>query len=138
MILKIVRDFRFPGDCVASVNLRESAEALTHGMAPALFGGFIEARAAQELAVAREAHVVGQEFAVCVAFVRHGAELHELEDFFIFTGAGLRKEGVALHLHGANEREHNKQRAQAHDGSKCTEEIQDAFEEVLVHTPKKN
>lgn len=51
---------------------------------------------------------------------------------------GLRKEGVALHLHGADEREHNKQRAQAHDGSKCTEEIQDAFEEVLVHTPKKN
>lgn len=39
MILKIVRDFRFPGDCVASVNLRESAEALTHGIAPALFGG---------------------------------------------------------------------------------------------------
>lgn len=91
------------------------------------FREFIEAGAAEELAVFGKAHIVREQVAVCVLLVGHGAELDELEDFFAFAGAGLREEGVALHLDGAEDCKHNEERAQADDGCKCTEEVQDSF-----------
>lgn len=160
-VLEVVLDFLFPSHCVAPVNLCKTAEALAHGVAAALFGGhkdhvahelgsrpyhghvaledveefgeFVEARAAEELAVAREAHVVREEFALGVAGIGHGAELHEPEDAFVLAGARLREEGVPAHLDGTENRERNEDGAQAENCRERAEEIQDAFEEVAIH-----
>ena len=160
-VLEVVGDFRFPGDGVASVHLRKAAEALSHGVAAALFGRhedhvahelrprpdyghvapqdveefreFVEAGAAEELAVLGQAHVVGEQVAFLVALVGHGAELDELEDAFALAGAGLGEEGVAMHLDGAEDGENEEHRAQAEDGRQGTEEVQDSFKEAGVH-----
>lgn len=160
-VLEVVRNLRFPGDGVAPVNLCETAEALAHGVAATLLGGhedhvanelrprpdyghvalqnieefreFVEARAAQELAVPGEAHVIGEQITLGVAGVRHGAELHELEYAFVLAGARLREEGVPTHLDDAKNREYNEDRAQADDGCQSAEEVQDTFKEVPVH-----
>ncbi len=160
-VLEVVRNLRFPGHCIAAVDLREPAQALAHGVAAALFrsheyhvahelgsrpyhghvaledveefGEFVEAGATQELAVAREAHVVREEFALGVAGIGHGAELHELEYAFVLAGARLGEEGVAAHLDCTKNSEHDKNRAQAEDCRERAEEVQDAFEEVAIH-----
>ena len=154
-VLQIEVNLCFPSDGVASANLSKSAESLTYGVAFALFGGhenhvahelrprpdyghvaledveefgqFVEAGGAEELAVFGKAHIVREQVAVGVLLVGHGAELDELEDFFAFAGAGLREEGVAMHLDGAEDGEGKQQRAQADDGCKRAEEVQDSF-----------
>ena len=134
-VFKIVADFSFPGDGVAPAYLRESAEPLPHGVALSLFGShkdhvahelgpgpdyghvaledveefgqFVEAGGAQELAVGVQAYVVGEQVAVDILFVGHGAELDEFENLFVKAGARLRKEGVALHLDSSEDRKHH-------------------------------
>ena len=159
-VLQIVINLCFPGHSVASANLSESAESLAHGVAFALFRGhenhvahelgsrpdyghvtledveefreFVEARAAEELAVFGKAHIVREQVAVCILLAGHGAELDELEDFFIFTGARLRKEGVAVHFYSPDQRQEYKQRAQAHNRGQRTEKVQNSFQAVSV------
>ena len=80
------------------------------------FGKFIEAGGAEELAVGVQSHVVGEQVPLRVLFVGHGAELDELKDLLILARAGLREEGGALHLDGAEDGEHDEKRAQAEDG----------------------
>ena len=134
-VLQVVADFGFPGDGVAPAYLRESAESLPHGVAPALFGGhedhvahelgprayhghvaledveefgqLVEAGGAQELAVGVQPHVVGEQVALRVPFVGHGAELDEPEYLFALAGARLGEEGVALHLERSEYRKRN-------------------------------
>ena len=131
-VLQIEVNLCFPSDGVASANLSKSAESLTYGVAFALFGGhenhvahelgprpdyghvaledveefgqFVEAGGAEELAVGVQPHVVGEQVPLRVTLVGHGAELDELEDFFIFTGARLRKERIPLHFVSAHHR----------------------------------
>ena len=91
------------------------------------FGQFVEASGAEELAVFGKAHIVREQVAVGVLLVGHGAELDELEDFFVLARAGLREEGVALHLDGAEDGEDEQQRAQAEDCRERAAEVQDSF-----------
>lgn len=160
-VLQIEVNLCFPSDGVASANLSKSAESLTYGVAFALFGGhenhvthelgsrpdyghvaledveefreFVEAGAAEELAVGVQPHVVGEQVPLRVTLVGHGAELDKIEDFLILAGARLREEGVALHLDCAEDGEHDEERAQAEDCRECTEEVQNSLEEVRVH-----
>ncbi len=97
------------------------------------FGQFIEAGGAEELAVGIQANIVREQVAVRVLLVGHGAELDKIEDFLVLAGAGLREEGVAMHLDGAEDGEHDKERAQAEDGRQSAEEVKDSLEEVRVH-----
>lgn len=154
-VLQIEVNLCFPGDGVASANLSKSAESLTYGVAFALFGGhenhvthelrsrpdyghvaledveefreLVEARAAEELAVFGKAHIVREQVAVCVLLVGHGAELDELEDFFVFAGSGLREEGVAAHLERADEGQEQQQRTQTKYCREGATEVQDSF-----------
>ena len=133
-VLQVVGDFRFPGDGVAPVHLRKPAESLPHGVPPALFGGheyhvahelgprpdyghvaledveefgqLVEAGGAEELAVGVQPHVVGEQVPLRVLLVGHGAELDEPEYPFALARAGLREEGVAMHLDGTEDGEH--------------------------------
>ena len=160
-VLEVVADFRFPGDSVAPAYLRESAESLPHGVAPALFGGhedhvahelgpgpdyghvahedveqfgeLVEAGGAEELAVGVQPHVVGEQVALRVLLVGHGAELDEPEYLFALAGAGLREEGVALHLDGPHEGEDYQQRAEDGYGREGAEEVQGSFQEAGIH-----
>ena len=68
------------------------------------FREFVEASAAQELAVRSKAHIVREQLTAGILLVCHSAELDEPEDFFIFAGARLRKERIALHFVGAHHR----------------------------------
>lgn len=97
------------------------------------FRELVEARAAEELAVFGKAHIVREQVAVGVLLVGHGAELDELEYPFVLARAGLREEGVALHLDGAEDGEDEQQRAQAEDCRERAEEVQNSLEEVRVH-----
>lgn len=161
-VFQVVVDLCFPGDGVAAANLCESAEALAHGVALALFRGheyhvtdklrsrpnychvaledvkefrqLVQAGAAEELAVLGQANVVGKQVALGVAGVGHGAELYQLEDTFILARAGLCKEGIAAHLDGTQNRKHKKNRAQAENCHKRANEINDSFKKVLVHS----
>lgn len=154
-VFKIVADFGFPGDGVAPVYLRKPAESLPHGVPPALFGGhehhvahelgpgpdyghvaledveefgqLVEAGGAEELAVGVQPHVVGEQVAIGVLFVGHGAELDELENLFVKARARLREEGVAMHLDCAEDREHEQQRAQGENRGQRAAEIKDSF-----------
>ena len=163
-VLQVVGDFRFPGDGVAPVHLRKPAESLPHGVPPALFGGheyhvahelgpgpdyghvaledveefgqFVEAGGAEELAVGVQPHVVGEQVPLRVALVGHGAELDEPEYPFALARAGLREEGVAMHLDGAEDGEHEQQRAQGENRGQGAQEVQGSFEEAGVHTLK--
>ena len=160
-VFKIVADFSFPGNGIASADLREAAESLTHGVALALLrchkdhvahelgprpdyghitfkdveqlGEFVEAGASNEFSVLCQALFVWQELSVSVFLAGHGAELNKLEDFLVLAGAGLREEGVALHLDGAEDGQHNENRAQAEDRRERAEEVQNSLEEVRVH-----
>ena len=160
-VLKIVADFSFPSNGIASADLSKPAKSLSYGVALALFGShkdhvanklrsrpnyshialedveqfreFIKARAAEELAVGVQPHVVGEQVAVGVLLVRHRAELDEFEDFFVKARARLREEGVAMHLDGTEDGEHEQQRAQAEDGCQSAEKIEGAFKEAGVH-----
>ena len=162
-VLEVVGDFRFPGDGVAPVHLRESAEALPHGVALALFGGhedhiahqlgpgpdyghvaledvdelgqLVEAGGAQELAVGVQSHVVGEQVPLRVTLVGHGAELDEPEYLFALARAGLREEGVALHLDRPHEGEDHQQRAQGENRGQRAAEVQGTFQEAGVHIP---
>ena len=159
-IFEVVADFRFPGDGVAAVDLRQPAEALAYGVALALFGRhedhvahelrprpddghvaledveefgeFVEAGGAEELAVGVQPHVVGEQVALRVTLVGHGTELDEPEYPFALARAGLREEGVAMHLDGAEDGEHEQQRAQAHNGESGAAEVKEALEVVGV------
>ena len=53
------------------------------------FGKFVERGFSQELAELRQSHGVRQQLSVLISLIRHGAELIELEDLFILTGAIL-------------------------------------------------
>ena len=160
-VFKIVANFRFPGDGVAPAYLSKSAKPLTYGVAFALFGGhkdhvthklrsrpdyghialedvekfgeFVEAGGAEELAVGIQANIVREQVAVGVLLIRHRAELDELEDFFVKARARLREEGVALHLDGAEDREHSENRAQAENGRQSAAKIKGSFKEAGVH-----
>ena len=160
-VLQIEVNLCFPSDGVASADLSKSAESLTYGVAFALFGGhenhvahelgprpdyghialedveefreLVEARAAEELAVFGKAHIVREQVAVCVLLVGHGAELDKIEDLLILARAGLREEGVAMHLDGTEDGEHDEERAQAEDCRERAEEVQNSLEEVRVH-----
>ena len=162
-VLQVVGDFRFPGDSVAPVHLRKPAEALPHGVPPALFGGhkyhvthelgpgpdyghvaledvekfgeLVEAGGAEELAVGVQPHVVGEQVPLRVTLVGHGAELDEPEYPFALARAGLREEGVAMHLDGAEDGEHEQQRAQGENRRQRAAEVQGSFEEAGVHIP---
>ena len=96
------------------------------------FGQFVEAGGAEELAVGVQPHVVGEQVALRVTLVGHGAELDEPEDFLVQPGARLREEGVPLHLDCAKEGERDQQRAQAHDGESSAAEVKEALEVVGV------
>lgn len=160
-VFEVVTNFCFPGDCVATADLSKPAEPLAYGMAFTLFGGhkdhitnklrsrsdyghvaledvdefreFVEARAAEKLAVGIQANIVREQVAVGVLLVRHRAELDELEDFFVKARARLHKERIALHLDGAEDGEHDENRTQADDGCQSAEEVERAFEESSVH-----
>ena len=162
-VLQVVGDFRFPGDGIAPVHLRKPAESLPHGVPPALFGRheyhvahelgpgpdyghvaledveefgeFVEAGGAEELAVGVQPHVVGEQVPLRVTLVGHGAELDEPEYPFAHARAGLREEGVAMHLDGAEDGEHEQQRAQGENRGQRAAEVQGAFEEAGVHIP---
>ena len=125
-VFKIVGNFRFPGDCVAAVDLSKPAKSLAHGVALALFGGhkdhvayklrsrpnyrhvtledveefgeFVKVRATEELAIRIQANIVREQVTVGVFLVRHGAELDEPKYLFVLARAGLREEGIATHL----------------------------------------
>lgn len=124
-VFQIVVNLGFPGHCIATIHLSKAAKTLTHGVPPALFGRheyhvahelgsrpdyghvsleyveefreFVKAGGTQELAVGVQADIVWEQVTVGVLFVGHSAEFYELEDLFVFAGAGLRKEGVAMH-----------------------------------------
>lgn len=160
-VLEVVGYLGLPGHGVPAVHLGKPAESLPHGVALALFRGhehhvayqlrprpyhghvtledveefgeFVEAGAAQELAVTGQAHVVGEQVARLVALVCHGAELDELEDLLVLAGAGLREEGIPAHFNCAEDGEHDEQRAQAQDSGQGATEVQDSFEEAGVH-----
>ena len=93
----------------------------------------VEVGGAEELAVGVQPHVVGEQVPLRVTLVGHGTELNQLENLFIFAGTRLREEGVALHLDGAEDGEHEQQRAQAEDCRERAEEVQNSLEEVRVH-----
>lgn len=163
-IFHIVLEFLFPGNGVASIHLRKSTEARAHIVTVFLLGivsrqifnqkrsrsnhshiafknieqfrEFVEARATEKLAVSVQANIVREQVAVGVLFVRHRAELDELEDFFVEARARLRKERVALHLDCAEDSKHDEDRTQADDGCQSTEEIERALEEPGVHYSK--
>lgn len=102
------------------------------------FREFVEASGAEELAVFGKAHIVREQVAVCVLLVGHGAELDELEDFFVFAGAGLREEGVAAHLERADNAKQNQERAQAEDCGQSTAKVEGTLKESGVHTYSKH
>ena len=93
----------------------------------------VEAGGAEELAVGVQPHVVGEQVAVGVLFVRHGAELDELENLFVKARARLRKEGVAMHLDGTEDGEHEQQRAQGENRGQRAAEVQDSFKAAGIH-----
>lgn len=97
------------------------------------FGEFVEAGRAEELAVGVQAHVVGEQVPLRVTLVGHGAELDEPEYPFALARAGLREEGVAMHLDGAEDGEHEQQRAQGENRGQRAAEVQGSFEEAGVH-----
>ena len=160
-ILNIILEFLFPRDGITTIHLSPPAKARANIVTMFLFfvvtrqifyqkrsradyghitlqyveefRKFVEACAAEELAVAGEAHFVGQEFAVSVGLAGHGAELDELEDLLVLPGTQLREEGIPLHLDGSQNRKHDENRAQADDGQKRAEKVDDTFEEVPVH-----
>ena len=165
-IFHIVLEFLFPSDGVATIHLRKPAEARAHIVTMLLlgivtqqvfdqersrpdyghvaledveeFGEFIEACAAEELAVSIQANIIREQVAVGVFFVRHRAELDEFENFFVKARARLRKERVALHLDGAEDGEHDEERTQAEDCRECAEKIEGALEEPGVHYSKQS
>ena len=92
-----------------------------------------EAGGAEELAVGVQPHVVGEQVALRVTLVGHGTELDEPEYPFALARAGLREEGVAMHLDGAEDGEHEQQRAQGENRGQRAEEVQGSFEEAGVH-----
>ena len=100
------------------------------------FGEFVKAGAAQKLAVRIQANIVWEQVAVGVLFVRHRAELDELEDFFVKARARLRKEGVTLHLDGTENSEYDENRAQADDGCQSAEKVKRTLEKTGVHYSK--
>ena len=109
-----------PGEGVAPVHLRPAGDAGQHFVAARLLGGvavevlhqqrartdqahvafedveefgeFIQAGGAQEAPEAGEALLVGQQAAIGVAQVAHGAEFVELEDPAVQPGARLAEE----------------------------------------------
>ena len=154
-VFQVVGYLGFPGHGVPAVHLREPAESLAYCMALALFGGhkdhvahelrprpdyghvaledveefgqFVEAGTAKEFPVRIQADIVREKIALGILLVRHRTELDELEDLFALAGAGLRKEGITLHLDCTHNRENNEQRAQAEDCRESTEKVQDSF-----------
>ena len=82
---------------------------------------------AEELAVGVQTHVVGEQVPLRVTLVGHGAELDKPEYPFALARAGLREEGVAMHLDGTEDGEHEQQRAQADNGQERAAEIKDSF-----------
>ena len=132
-IFQVVIDLGFPRDGVAAVNLGQAAQSLANAVALALFRGhkdqvahklrpradyghvalqyieefgeLVQAGAAQESSVTVETLLVGEQVALRIALVCHGAELDQLEDFFVLAGARLRKEGVSPHDNGAEKRQ---------------------------------
>lgn len=100
------------------------------------FREFVETRAAEELAVGIQTNIIWEQVAVGVLFVRHSAELNELEDFFVKARARLRKERVALHLDGAEDCKYDEDRTQAKDGGQSAEKVEGALEESGVHYSK--
>ena len=99
------------------------------------FRQLVEAGGAEELAVGVQPHVVGEQVPLCVTLVGHGAELDEPEYPFALARAGLREEGVAMHLDGAEDGEHEQQRAQGENRGQRAAEVQGSFEEAGVHIP---
>lgn len=160
-VFNIVLEFLFPSDGVAAIHLSKAAEARTHVMAMFLLGivarqildqkwprpdyshiafkdveqfwEFVETRAAEELSISSQAFVIWQKFAIRIFFAGHGAELDELEDFFVFTRTRLRKEGVALHFNCSKDGEYDEHRAKAKNCRECTEEVQRTLEVTRVH-----
>ena len=97
------------------------------------FGQLVEAGGAEELAVGVQPHVVGEQVPLRVTLVGHGAELDEPEYPFALARAGLREEGVAMHLDGTEDGEHEQQRAQGENRGQRAAEVQGSFEEAGVH-----
>ena len=97
------------------------------------FRELIEARAAQELAVFGQAHIVRQQVASLVALVGHGAELDELEDSLVLARTGLREEGITAHFNGTENGENEEQRTQTEDGRSRAKKVQNSFKEAGVH-----
>ena len=161
-VFKVKSYFCVPSNSVTPAYLSKSTKSLAYGVALTLFRGhkyhvahklrsrpdyghvaledveefreFVEARAAEELAVGVQANIVWEQVAVGVLLVGHGAELDELEDFFVEARAGLREEGVTLHLDCAEDSKHDEDRTQADDGCQSTTEIKGAFYVFCVHT----
>jgi len=138
-VLEVVLKFFFPGDVVPAVDLGKSREPRAHAVAAALLGGheghiadelgarsddrhvsyenvkelgqLVERGGAEKLTVLVETHGVGEEVAVFILFVAHGAELDELENFFFSrffadpSRTKLGEEGVAAHGDGTDDRE---------------------------------
>ena len=160
-VFHVVLKLLFPGDGITAVHLRKPAKpganivsVLLFGVVPwqvfhqkrprpyhghvALenvekFGEFVEAGGAEELAVGVQAYVVGEQVPLRVTLVGHGAELDEPEYPFALARAGLRKEGVAMHLDGAEDGKHEQQRAQGENRGQRAAEVQGSFEEAGVH-----
>ena len=133
-VLQVVGDFRFPGDGVAPAHLRKPAEALPYGVPPALFGGH-EYHVAHELGPRPDyGHVALEDVEKFGQLVEAGGA-DEPEYPFALARAGLREEGVAMHLDGAEDGEHEQQRAQGENRGQRAAEVQGSFEEAGVHIP---
>ena len=94
----------------------------------------VEAGGAEELAVSVQPHVVGEQVAVGILFVRHRAELDKLEDFLVFTRARLREEGVAFHFDSTENSQDYQQRAEDDYGGQGAEEVNNTFQTISIHT----
>ena len=81
--------------------------------------------------------MVGQERSRNVAFVRHGFEFNNAENFPVFPGAGLREENSGAfvgEVQGDGNREENRRSRNQH--TERERKIQKTLEEIFVHFQK--
>ena len=97
------------------------------------FGQLVEAGGAEELAVGVQPHFVGEQVPLRVTLVGHGAELDEPEYPFALARAGLREEGIAMHLDGTEDGEHEQQRAHGENRGQRAAEVQGSFYVLCIH-----
>lgn len=136
-------EFLMPGYGVATVTLCPAGDAGTHFVTARLLGSvereilhqqrpradqrhvafedvpelwqLVDGRGADKTTNLRQALRVRQQFAVGIAFVSHGLELHDLEDFAVLAGTFLEEESASTFVGEMQPYRHSCQRHGQHN-----------------------